>query len=103
MAMRFCIHKCRAFSGANSSDKGCVRARGRDGDGNSLSGVGGDDSWVALCKGSSHAEHGGFGSSFSGFEARVFGQRGIQGQSWISVAQCADVFGALNACNFGQT
>lgn len=75
-AMRFCRDECRAFSGGSSSDKGRVRARGRDGDGNSLGGVGGDDSWVPLPQGSSHAEHGGFGSSFSGFEARVFGQRG---------------------------
>lgn len=102
MAMRLCRDECRALSGCSSSDKGRVRARGRDGDGNSLGGVCGDDRWVALSQGSSHAEHGGFGSGFSGFEARVFGQRGIQGQSWISVAQCVDVLGPSSARSLGR-
>lgn len=48
MAIGFRSDECRAFSRGSSSDKGYVRARGRDGDGNSVSGVGGDDSWFAL-------------------------------------------------------
>lgn len=51
MAMAFRNDERRALSRGSSSDKGCVRARGRDGDSNGVGGVGGDDSWVGLFEG----------------------------------------------------
>jgi len=107
VANALCDDQCRALSRGGSGDKGRVGAGGGDGEGNGVGGVGCHESrvWVILVlfEGAAHAEHRRPGSSFGGLEARGLGERRVQGQSWVCVAQGVDVFNFLGARGRGLT